>query len=871
MHHKLIETKLHPPRVSETLVSRSRLIDLLEVSAKENPRPIIISAPAGYGKTTLVVDWLTSSGARFAWVTLDKSDNDITRFIQYVFAALYNASGQIGYNSLELIKAPVHSIEEALATSMVSDLSMITSRTILILDDYHEINNRSIHELVHNLLANLPQSIIVTLLTREDPPFPLARLRTQDRLVEIRARQLRFSSDETKVFIEKISGIEIEDAISGELIQRTEGWAAGLKLAALSLEGLDDHDARRRLSDFNGSDRHVIDYFGEEVLRNQSERVKKFLSSTAHLSKLRADLCDAVSERSDSAEILTYLTRMSLFVAPIEGEDGWYRYHPLFAVFLDVRLGQSRKTALHKRAAQWYADREMYYDAVKHAARIANRELLEKIITEGAMTLLENGRYATLLEWLDSLPDAKILGEIELAMYKAWALYFQDRAGDAYNMVLRCEKGIPSGSKTRNKSKLHIVGSWIRESLGEPFDARSLRALVVSRKTENPFFSFHACVLCCKVQLRSGDPNEALKSAENAQLLAQDTGNPFFTTCAAHLLAYCYIETGERSQAEKICSRTLNQQSEGDIPGKAFAAILRIPAAFCRYLANDLAGAVSYLNKVQNIIGDPLNSDYLVDDGRYVGALAKLAANDPEGALSVCSKKRKGNYSSFQEALSADVALKENEIGIAVRIMKIENSETMCGSVNLLNYGNIVRLRLLLALDRAAEVERLVRHSEKFADDNGAFGSLLFSNIFLSLAKHQMGATNQAHTCMHRALEIAAVDDFRRPFLDEGDPVEEIIRALNPPRYSFAWSLLSDFKDRGDALPSLSEALSKREREVISLMAKGMSNKEVADSLFISLGTVKWHVNNIYGKLDAKNRTTAINRARDLKLIEEQT
>ncbi len=865
---KPIETKLNPPKSPANLLSRKRLIDRLEAAVREEKTSILITAPAGYGKTSLAADWLARTKASSAWVTLDRSDNDLARFVQYVYAAMQRATGLTEWSALAYMDAPVHPPEEEIAPAIAGDFSTVKSKTILLLDDYHRITNRSVHGIIAHLLQHPVPDVLIALMTREDPPFPVARLRTQDLLLELRAGDLKFNQRETREFLESTGNFKLGENESAELAARTEGWAAGLKLAALSVQGLEGEVSQRLLTDFSGSNKYVIDYFGEEVLQNQPGRLIAFLEDTAHLAKLRADLCNAVTGRSDSEEILALLVHKNLFIAPIEGEEGWYRYHPLFARFLHVRFGGAKRADLHRKAVQWYAERKMYYEAVAHAEQIADWKMLKSVILEAAVSLLETGRHESLLSWLALLPEEPLLHDVKLTAYKGWALYFRNHAEDAFDLVQK---------NPAQKSDLIVLTSWLRYIFGEPADIRAIEEYIGTKKSVETFFLLHAHLLQGRLLLQSGDPKRALASAEASRQLAQNYGNPFFLACAVHLQAFCLIDLGERSQAEMHCDRILGQLSDDAESSRIYGGLLHIPAAFCRYLADDIQGAVLRIENARAGSGSRIIVDYTVDDGSRVEALIHLASGNFERAFGVASPRRRGKCPSLRDFVVADIALKKNEIEKAAQVIKTNTPEIINGGLSLTGYGSIVTLRLLLRLNRQADAISALSRLEALARERASYGSLFLASLFLSIALHQSGEKNRAYEHMSRALEMAEHDEYKRPFLDEGKTAEEIIRGMEAQPYSFAGALLVDFQQEGglgyesSGFQSPYEQISRRERDVISLMAKGMSNKEIADALFISLGTVKWHINNIFGKLDVKNRTSAINRAREVGIISAQT
>ncbi|MGD2158780.1 MAG: hypothetical protein PVG32_18015, partial [Anaerolineales bacterium] len=427
----LLTTKIERPPARQALVPRPRLIEQLNEGLRSGNKLILISAPAGFGKTTLVSEWVNSMslGAekekqienRIAWLSLDVGDNDPMRFITYLIAALQSVDQEIGQAAQAMMQAPQPPPPEAYLTTLINDIAETEQSIILVLDDYHLIQSLPIHQQFGFLLEHQPSQMHLVIASREDPPLPLPQMRVRGQMVEIRQDDLRFSPDECADFLQGVMGLEISSEDVATLERRTEGWIAGLQLAALSMQG--SSDQRAFVRSFAGDSRHVLDYLIEEVFERQPAEVQEFMLKTSILERLCAPLCDAVAERKDSQDALFMLERANLFVVPLDQSREWYRYHRLFAELLRQRLrtsGLYNEVQLHVRARQWYETNGFMIQAVHHALAANDWGEAGRVIGLAAPKIIQNGQLATLHGWIDALPDEHVHKSLELVTIKGW-------------------------------------------------------------------------------------------------------------------------------------------------------------------------------------------------------------------------------------------------------------------------------------------------------------------------------------------------------------------------------------------------------------------------------------------------------------------
>ena len=408
MSGDLLQTKLYVPRLRPSLVPRPHLIEKLNQGLHR--KLTLISAPAGFGKTTLVSEWIAGGERPFAWLSLDERDSELTRFLTYFIAALQTLSPEIGKRVSGMLESPQPPPTEAILTALLNEIAAIPQEFALVLDDYHVVDAPPVDQALTFLLEHLPPQMHLVITTREDPNLPLARLRVRGQLTELRATDLRFSRNEAAAFLKQVMGLDLSEADIAALEARTEGWIAGLQMAALSMQG--QQDATDFIQSFTGSHRFVLDYLVEEVLHQQPESVQKFLLQTAVLKQMTGPLCNALTGDNDSQEILESLEHANLFLVPLDNERRWYRYHHLFAELLRQRLQQSAEADdiadLHIRASQWYEANGQELEAFHHAAAANDVERAARLIEGDGLPLYYQGEATPVRRWLDVFARSRI-------------------------------------------------------------------------------------------------------------------------------------------------------------------------------------------------------------------------------------------------------------------------------------------------------------------------------------------------------------------------------------------------------------------------------------------------------------------------------
>ncbi len=876
LHKPLLTTKLYSPRVRDNLVDRPHLIELLNETLSLCPWFTLISAPAGYGKTTLVADWLKHAGSPFTWINIDKSDNDPARFSTYLVAALQKIFEKIGLITKSILKTPQQIPVELLASSLVSEISLAPQPFTLVLDDYHLIKNGFIHEIVHFLLEHQPPPLNLLILTREDPPFPLARMRIQNRMLEIRIKDLRFSIEEIKSFFKITMRLDLRDEVLETLNSRTEGWVASLQLAALSIKEGDPDEIADFIKEFNGNNRYVVDYFVEEVLQNKADDVRDFLFKTSILERLCAGLCDAVTDRTDSRKVLAELEHDNFFLIPMDEQQKWYRYHPLFSNFLRTRGFEYQNAELYKKATSWFEANDLILEAVKHTLLSKDDVEAERLIKKGAITLLQNGNYMTLLNWLNSVSEETVQKSSELSVLKAWALFLAGQIEEAEAYIAELEIDFSEQENIINKSRLLSLKAWLADSMGEVIVSELVSQALLPIEEEVPFFKILNLLPLGHAKYHLGCTPESTKIFTEAYQLSRRLGNHFIAMCALHRLAFNLIEQGRRREAEKICRQVITQCVDRYGRPLPVIGMAYIPLAAACYAANNLARAQDYAIKGIEYCRRFKFEYFLLENGESILAKIKLAFGETEEALSIIGGRYHDELRVTGARLAdkfanvkAEIALKQGNREAALRWARSRHFAYSDKPIIKCELEYFTYARLLLLQDNLKEAEILLNNLAGSAEEGERYGRLITIRILQSLTQRAKGCDKKAFLFLEQAVRLAVPEDYRRPFLDEGKKVDQLLAEVRQTAPKFVEQILSDFKrsQAEDYATTLFKPISRREQEVLQLISNGLSNNEIAEKLFISLGTVKWHINNIFRKLGVNSRIKAIIRAKELKLL----
>ena len=572
MSAPILLTKLFIPANRPELVSRSRLIEQLNRGLHR--KLTLISAPAGFGKTTLVTDWLHSQGDDasspflIGWLSLDEDDNDLSRFLTYLITALNripDSETEIGFSALQMAQAPQPPSPETILTVVINEIALLPDKFVLILDDYHLIDNQLVHDGLIFLLENLPPQLHLVITTREDPPLQISRLRTRGQLTELRAVNLRFTIAETAELLNQVMGLNLSAENIAALETRTEGWIAGLQLAAISMRGRTDSSSF--IQSFTGSHHFVIDYLVEEVLKHQPERVRDFLLRTSILDRLSGSLCDALTGQEKGQVTLETLERTNLFIIPLDDERRWYRYHHLFVDLLRQRLRQTqldRIYSLHRRAGEWWMQNGFPDQAIEHAVRAEDFEWAVSLIEVQADTVWRRGEHRKLQHWLADLPVELLFSNPNLCIFHAWEQFADGQLDAAEESLQAAEKSVTSQDSLSEYDRMQIQGrvATIRAFLA--FHEGNIEAINMHSGQALEFLPVNDLIWRNNATVALGDALSLggnLEAASQTRLEAWETsraiGNTYMDLIASMKFAITLRQLGKLDRVMEICQQQL--------------------------------------------------------------------------------------------------------------------------------------------------------------------------------------------------------------------------------------------------------------------------------------------------------------------------
>ncbi|HEX9133391.1 MAG TPA: LuxR C-terminal-related transcriptional regulator [Ktedonobacteraceae bacterium] len=919
----LLATKLFIPVPTSTLVARPRLTALLTAGARR--AATLVSAPAGWGKTTLLSAWyadLSGSGYPFAWVSLDADDNDPVRFWSYVLVALNTLHDGASDAALTLLRSPQPPPVEPVLTSVLNAFTTLSKDAVLVLDDYHVIETQPIHRAMIYLLEHLPPRLHLVIATRVDPPMPLARLRVRGVLTEVRAVDLRFTFEETAAFLTEAMGLPLTARQISALDARTEGWIAGLQLAALSARGRPAEHLEQFIEAFTGSNRYVVEYLAEEVLAQQTDETQTFLLRTAVLDRMCAPLCDAVLNRDkegasynqslDASTHLEQLERANLFLISLDDEGNWYRYHHLFAGVLRSRLQQTQARLvpeLHRRASAWYEQHGLFDEAVQHALAARDFERADRLIEQVGLAVGIGKQVHTVLGWINSIPEAFVRTRPTLCIYHAVALMFTNQLEAAEARLQDAERCFEAGNPT-DKTRV-MVGriATVRANLAR-FTGDLARCARLSHQglellpeTEKIFLASARANLGL-AYLVSGDVTpgpERLVTAVIAPVRA--SGNVSATLRGLTLLARLHVLQGRLHQAAATYREAV-QVAPGQ---ESLQVVIGSPAYYFGMGDvlrewNNLDAAADYLAQGMDHLRGTLSVDAeVVTLGYTTQARLNWERGDYGMALATLDEfeqlARRRNFVAHLGArgfaVCARIELARGNLAAAIHWA--ETSGLSTGDIDLSyprerEYLILARVRIAQARngqnaqvlrDTLCLLDRLLHDAESKARVHSAIEIL----ILQALALQAQGNNIEALTALARAVTLGEPEGYCRLFLDEGEPLLQLLSQLLATSHrasNYIHTLLAAGKFRGREKTAppyrskephsgqsqpLPDPLSERELEVLHLMASGDSNYEIAEQLVVAVSTVKRHVSNIFSKLDVTNRTQAVARAREFGML----
>jgi LuxR family maltose regulon positive regulatory protein len=931
----ILGTKLFIPLPRPKAVSRPRLVERLNEGLSAGRKLTLISAPAGFGKTTLVSEWVAGCGRPVAWLSLDEGENDLTGFLAYLVAALQTlalrnprggsgaegSAANIGASVLRMLQSPQPPPMESILTALLNEITALPDPFLLVLDDYHVIDSKPVDEALAFLLEHLPPRMHLVITTREDPHLPLARLRARGQLTELRAADLRFSPAEAAEFLNQMMGLNLSKENIAALETRTEGWIAGLQLAALSMQGRPD--AASFIQSFTGSHHFVLDYLLEEVLERQPEHVRNFLLQTAILDRLNGSLCDAVTTQDGGRGMLETLERGNLFVVPLDDRREWYRYHRLFADVLRAHLIEAQPgqvPSLHQRASAWYEQNGFSSDAIRHALAAKDFGRAAGLI-ELAWPAAEEGSIPPVawLGWVKTLPDELVRVRPVLNVWYAYALLGR---GDLEAAEVRF-KDAEGWLKPADAMKAQP------ETASAETSPESSRGMIVADKEQWKSLPAAIAVGRAYIAQAFGNIPDAVRYAGRA--LEFPEADPFRHSQASMLLGMAHWASGNLEAADRVfADYTMKLRTAGNIPDAiGTTAVL----ADIRLGLGRLREAISTVEQCLNFVmvqGDPIPFDTAdlyrelsdlnleqgnleaaarhLQRGRELGekaewpvlryrlciARARLTETqaDLDGALAILDEAERLYIRSPlpdffpTSAMKARIWVRQGRLVEALgwareRSLAVDDELSYLREFEHITLAGVLvaRYKTNPADGSIHEAIGLLERLLHAAEAGGRMGSVIGILVLLALAHAAQGGIPPALVSLERALTIAEPEGYVRIFVDKGEAMrllmEQLSRNRDHPLSGYADKLLAAFAQPAAAakLPiihhksDLPDPLSERELEVLRLLRSELSGPEIARQLIVSLNTLRTHTKNIFNKLGVGNRRAAVRRAEELDLF----
>lgn len=880
----LLRTKLFVPQSQHALVQRSHLTRKLALG--QTRKLTLVCAPAGFGKTTLLSTWVSQSKQATAWLSLDQGDNDPTRFLVHLIAALQTLEPELGDAVSSLFQAPQPPQPESVLTHLINDVTGKSLSFCLVLDDYHLISNQTIHEAMAFLLEHLPPTRHLAIASRRDPPLPLARLRAQHELFEVRASDLRFTELEAETYLNDVMDLALSAEDINALQTRTEGWVVGLQLAAMSLQ---EHQNRPAfIQTFAGDNRYVLDYLLDEVFSRQTAHVQEFLLTTSFLGRLCAPLCDVVMAEAwtgGTQTMLETLEQANLFIIPLDDKREWYRYHHLFADLLQnrlKRLGGEHLQELHRRAGRWFeasdlADEALYhYLAAGDAAQAA--ALIERL---GEATLWRRGEVARLTGWLEQLPKGMVERRPRLMLLSAWTKHLSGDIDAVFSLVEQIEGLLqdidPTTETRRSLGEAATLRAYAARMQGELERSLELYQQALSLSDLSKPYVLDGMA---EVHFLKGDLAAAAALFSEALELLQTRGEVMPMAFCMWRLTEIYSLQGQLRKAWETC-QTMLHLNERDVFDPRKLGYAQAQLGRLSYERNDLEGANTFLSESIE------RGKQLANPRVYVPALIYLAqtwlaSGDIEKARTLLQEAEEvtaHHHINWTWGLpSPDVyklrlQLNPGETGAPFHWAEGYSLKLESDLAFKVEAAQIMLARVLLAQNNIDAAFELLHRLEAAALDGERWGRLLEIKLLKALACEARGESKAALNLLAEVLTHAEPEGYVRLFVDEGVPLRKLLEqaraSTNLPTY--VDKLLSAFGATSPhpqpASDALLEPLSERELSVLRLLAGRLSDKEIAKELNLAVNTIKWYDRNIYSKLGVGTRKQAITKAKELNIL----
>ncbi len=884
----LLKTKMFIPTLPiSILVERSQLYSKLDTGLHK--KLMLISAPAGFGKSTLVSSWIKDRQIEAAWVSLDSNDNDPHIFWQYVLAAFQSINPQFGHDAGQIIRSPQVQNPQPVLVSMLNEISQQQIEFTLVLDDYHLIESANIHESLSFFLEYIPKKIHIILLTRVDPPFSLGKLRVQGELTELRASDLQFTHNESIIFLKQVMNLKLTDKQTLALEKRTEGWVVGLKLAALSLQHHENYDTF--IDAFSGSHRYVLDYLTEEVINQLSESLREFLIQTSILDSFCPALCEAVTDNKHSQRIIETFQKDNLFVIPLDLEGKWYRYHHLFIQLLRALLHRDMVgdiCDLHLRAMNWFDEHGQFDLAAEHAYKSGDMQAAKAYVLKRWNDMLHQGGVTHVLKWVKRLPPQMTQEDANLALANCWARYLTGQSAAMSPFVDAAQQDFErlqkEGGLTQNEldfihSQIFMMCSALQISQGAFKDALVNAEKAIACVPQDMGIAVGpAWNLLGAAKASVGDINGGVEAYQNGIEIAYQARN-FLSAFAAVFWSTVYmIRQGRLDEAMQHAQQFLNRGEQDGLQKFPAVGLLYVAQALIALEKNQIETAYTWVEK-----GGGFSE--ALRYGRTIRARLNLAMGETDSALSIMEDVERIVLATQETYAIAEMHLEWAKIHIQLgkmdavrqRYEAIQQLDDLQTSHPLLQ-GSIHWLEAVVAWQENHRLDalKMIENGKKQAIAFGLQGDLLRYCNLQTIILEEMGQKTEARESLIFAIELGRSHGFFRTWLDTGEKICGTLVRLCPLisdddqkriYLNEVLTLCNGVFETVDTESGLSAILTEREIDILRLICQGHSNAEIAEHLFVTVNTVKKHTSNIYGKLDVTSRTQAIAKAREIELV----
>lgn len=895
----ILATKLYAPPPQAKLVPRPRLIKILNEGHFLGRKLTLISAPAGFGKTTLISEWISTCGKPVAWLSLDEADSDLLRFISYLIAAMQPIKEGLGEGLLAEHQSPHAAVIELVLTPLLNEIAAIPNDFFFVLDDYHLVEATLIDEAVAFLIEHLPPQMHLVIATREDPQLPLPRLRVRNQLSELRATNLRFTPAEAAEFLNRVMGLNLSAENIAALETRTEGWIAGLQLAALSMQGHATRDTASFIKSFTGSHRFVLDYLIEEVFQQQSESVQAFLLRTSILDRMCGDLCDAVLGKNEedgilhpSSFILEFLEHANLFIVPLDSERRWYRYHHLFGDLLRQRLGknlsQKEIVELHLRASEWYEQDGQMFDAFHHALAADDFNRAARLAETAWQKMERNFQTFAWLGWVKKLPNAAICSRPWLCVQIGWAYSDVGESEPSETYLQKAEHAL-AGMKDQEEFKsipatIALIRSGNAQIEGNLPETVRYAELSIQLAPENDsLIRAQAAITLGFTQWAVGNVESSLQAMRAWMNDMEKLGNQMYVIASAFVVADMQMILGHLGEAENILQQMIQQAAAHGQDAENVTAHHHLGLAMIAHERGDDAAVAPRLQ----LVAELGQRSTLIDWAHRWGmaqARLKESAGAWDEALQFLDEAQRGYVKNPipmlypVEARKARIYLKQGHLAKAqawarARRLTVKDEASYLGEYELLT---LARIHLT---ERSFEgVNSMLERLLTLAESQKRTGSVIEILITQALLYHAQSDDRHALASLEHALTLGEPEGYIRVFVDEGEAMQALLENLNNRDSSYVEKLLAAFpqsqiENRKHLhlaqvqVSKIVDPLSDRELEVLKLLRSELNGPEIAERLIVSLNTLRTHTKKIFNKLGVNNRRAAVRRAEELGLF----